>query len=240
MARHRRTGGRAPGVTDGPHLALHLSRLSASFIITRICVERLFQEAMSTYIDLTQEVDAIEQAMMDWMSRASRDEMLVGPITQYFWNTFRATRLKLHHVVLLLSNLVQHGPEPSPVYVSALARRRKICYEMIGAASKAIVDDVPASLGGKSSEFSTDPHGAWFEGIRHIGPLATVFTIRTVPRHLRITAKWALVSIAKDRGILQALRSRPAATNYAPEAMVGVPIDEVVESFDLPGTKTLH
>ncbi|KAG7144225.1 hypothetical protein HYQ46_007030 [Verticillium longisporum] len=83
---------------------------------------------------------------------------------------------------------------------------------------------------GWSPEFATATYASWFEGMSQISPLSHVYTTRTVPKHLRNTARLALLAIGKERGILQAFKTRPGAVQYAAEAAVGISLDDTMEN----------
>lgn len=215
-------------------LVLRISRyvIGACSLLSKMIpwlIEGNFSEACANWTTIVQEVDLLEQQMLEWLALATTPELDTGPVMGHFWNSWRCARLKLQHSTILLSNVVQYGPVAAPVDHSVLERRRKHCSLLIATTAQHIISSMPASLGGMSREFRADLHGAWFEGMRTIWPLTNLYTVRTVPRELRLVAKRALISIGKEIGILQALKSQPGQVPYAPEALVGIPMDQTVE-----------
>lgn len=207
-------------------------------------IEGRYEEACAGWERFAREVDDLEGLVTTWMETATEAERDPGPITDYFLNTWRCARIKLHHIMILLSNVVQYGPAPSPVDHSVLQRRRQLAHVLIATTAQDILDSVPVSLGGMSREFASDLHAAWFEGMRLIWPLATLYTVRSVPADLRMVAKLALISVGTERGIMQALKSQPGPMRYVPEAMVGIRMDDAADSPAAggltPGSTTGH
>ncbi|KAH7367099.1 hypothetical protein B0T11DRAFT_50364 [Plectosphaerella cucumerina] len=196
-------------------------------VITPMLVEGRYEEACNRWEQIAQEVDDLEDLVARWMATGTTAQRDSGPITDYFLNSWRCARIKLHHITILLSNIVQYGPAPSPVDDTILQRRRQLARVIIASAAQDILDSVPVSLGGRAKELTSDLHAAWFEGIRLIWPLATLYTVRTIPPDLRIVAKAALITVGTERGILQALKSHPGPMPYVPEALIGIPMDEI-------------
>ncbi|KAH6695286.1 hypothetical protein F5X68DRAFT_198198 [Plectosphaerella plurivora] len=190
-------------------------------------VEGRYEEACASWERIAQEVDDLEELVARWMATGTTSLRDPGPITDYFLNTWRCARIKLHHSTILLSNIVQYGPVLSPVAHAVLQRRRQLALVLIATTAQDILDSVPMSLGGRNKELTSDLHAAWFEGMRLIWPLTTLYTVRTIPVDIRVVARAALISVGTERGILQALRSRPGPMPYVPEALVGIPMDDV-------------
>jgi hypothetical protein len=196
-------------------------------VITPMLVEGRYEEACTRWEQIAQDVDDLEDLVARWMATGTTAQRDSGPITDYFLNSWRCARIKLHHITILLSNVVQYGPARSPVDDTILQRRRQLARVIIASAAQDILDSVPVSLGGRAKELTSDLHAAWFEGIRLIWPLATLYTVRTIPPDLRIVAKAALITVGTERGILQALKSHPGPMPYVPEALIGISMDEI-------------
>ncbi|KAM0283160.1 hypothetical protein ACHAQH_002642 [Verticillium albo-atrum] len=196
----------------------------------------LFDEARRKYPDILKQTNALEAGILGWMAQAAPEDLTPASHTNFFWNSWRSSRLKLHNLLFMLANLVENTPadrisQPlDPYDTFALRATKDQCLIVIATAAQEIVDAIPISLGGKSHEFATEVYASWFEGMAQISPLSYVYTIRTVPKPLRNTARLALLAIGKERGILQAFKTRPGAVQYAPEATVGISLDDAVEN----------
>lgn len=192
-------------------------------------IEGNYSAACANWATIISAVSDLEVQLQKWLATATRREIEPGGISNYFWNTWRCARLKLQHTIILLSNVVQYGPVPSPIDDGVLEERRQLSRALVAETARGILATIPMMLGGTAEDFSTSTHGIWFEGMRMIWPLTNVYTMRTIPRQLRLTAKAALATIGDSIGIKQALKSRPGAVVYVPEATIGIPIDPTVE-----------
>ncbi|PNH38095.1 hypothetical protein VD0004_g8712 [Verticillium dahliae] len=201
-----------------------------------IVCEGLFDEARQHYHSLLEQVSALEHECLRWMAQAAPEELAPSSHTHFFWNIWRSARLKLHNLFFMLANLVLHTPtdrisQSTEIFDSFILEATKgRCLAIVATAAQETIDSIPVSLGGRSPEFATATYASWFEGMSQISPLSHVYTTRTVPKHLRNTARLALLAIGKERGILQAFKTRPGAVQYAAEATVGISLDDTMES----------
>ncbi|KAG7142141.1 hypothetical protein HYQ45_001418 [Verticillium longisporum] len=206
-----------------------------STIFPMVC-EGLFDEARRHYHSLLEQVSALEHECLRWMAQAAPEELAPSSHTHFFWNIWRSARLKLHNLFFMLANLVLHTPmhrisQSAEIFDSFMLEATKDrCLAIVATAAQETIDSIPVSLGGRSPEFATATYASWFEGMSQISPLSHVYTTRTVPKHLRNTARLALLAIGKERGILQAFKTRPGAVQYAAEAAVGISLDDTMEN----------
>lgn len=191
------------------------------------------QQACAQYEELLAECDKAELAMLEWIQSAPQYQFESGPVFHYFWSSWRSTRIKLHHMLILVTNIVEHAPE-CPFQREALRARRELCLEIIGATAQDVVDGIPKSLGGSMSEMDPQSPAAYFDALRLIWPLSQVYVMPTVPRHMRKIARNALYRIGREKGILVALQPRPGGLNFPPEAMAGICVDDLGDREHLP------
>ncbi|OLN88151.1 hypothetical protein CCHL11_00172 [Colletotrichum chlorophyti] len=185
--------------------------------ITRACAE---------YEQLLAEFDKAELDMLGWMHSAPQFQIGAGPVFRYFWNTWRGTRIKLHHMMILVTNLVEHAPD-CPFDSRSLQARRRLCLEIIATTAQEVVDSIPESSGDRMLDTSAHTPAAYFDAIRLIWPLSHLYVVPTAPRHLRIVAREALLRIGREKGILTALKPRPGGWRFAPEALKGIALDDL-------------
>lgn len=178
--------------------------------------------------------------MAEWMHAAPEFQIEPGPMWGYFWNSWRSARIKVHHMIILISNLVEYG-EPSLVpedydadcggcpllSPEVLHARREFCTSIIATAGRDVVEGIPRSLGGKMPDLDPDLPSSYFDGVRLIWPLSHLYILPTAPRHLRIVARDALLRIAKEKGILTALKPRAGGMLFPEAALKGIPVDNL-------------
>ncbi|GJC80340.1 hypothetical protein ColLi_03178 [Colletotrichum liriopes] len=210
----------------GRYISSACSLLSRLMPITRSGDTK---RACAEYEQLLSECDQAELVMSEWMQAAPEYQIDPAPVYDYFWNSWRSARIKLHHMVILLTNLVEHAPG-CPYNPHALQTRRDLCMEVIAASGRDVVDGIPRSLGGKARD--TDPHAptAYFDAVRLIWPLSHLYVIPTTPSHLRVAAREALLRIGREKGILTALTPRAGGAHFPPETLKGIPVDELDDS----------
>lgn len=207
---------------------------TCSIVSTVIPIVRrgLFVDACTKYDELVRQAAAAEKSIVPWIGifRATFGDS--DAITRYFLNMWWSARIRLHHFLVLLTNLVAHASAGTPSFNAAdWQLRKESCLAIVAEAARDIIEGMPVSLGGLSEESEpTNAHADWFEGLRLVWPLTVVYTVKTVPRDLRLDARTALFSIGKQKGIMQALKSRPGTMTYVPQAMTGIPVDELIES----------
>ncbi|KAK2022549.1 hypothetical protein LX32DRAFT_190958 [Colletotrichum zoysiae] len=184
------------------------------------------QRAIAAYGPLLSEFNQAELAMSEWMQAAPEDQTGPAPSFDYFWNSWRSAQIKLHHMMLLLTNLVEDAPD-CPFSPESLQSRRELCLQVIATSSRDVFNTIPASLGGNAP--SADPRSptAYYDAVRLIWPLTHLYIIPTTPTHLRVAAREALLRIGTEQGIMAALRPRPGRVQFPPEALKGVPVDDV-------------
>ncbi|KAK1965031.1 hypothetical protein LY78DRAFT_581290 [Colletotrichum sublineola] len=188
--------------------------------------------AMSEWIRASPEHQAgphAELLMSEWMRVSPEFEQVPAPAYDYFWNAWRSAQIKVHHMMILLTNLVQHSPD-SPFSPEALQSRRELCLQVIAASSREVVNTIPTSLGGKAPCTYSNTPTAYYDAIRLIWPLTHVYILPTVPAHLREAAREALLRIGREQGIMAALKPRPLVVQFPPEALKGIPVDDVDDS----------
>ncbi|KAK1977016.1 hypothetical protein LZ30DRAFT_753112 [Colletotrichum cereale] len=184
------------------------------------------KRACAAYGPCLFECDHAELVMSEWMRAAPEHQSGALPALGYFWNTWRTARIKVHHMMILLTNLVEHVLD-CPYSPGALQSRRELHLKVIATSSRDVVDSIPKSLGGKAP--NSDPHTptAYYDAVRLVWPLSHLYVIPTTPRHLRMAAREALLRIGREQGILAALRPRPGGTLFPPEALKGIPVDDM-------------
>ncbi|ROT41319.1 hypothetical protein SODALDRAFT_338703 [Sodiomyces alkalinus F11] len=205
-------------------------------IVMPLVQHGLFLDACTNYDELVRQADAAERSIVPWMGFFRATAGGADATTRYFLNVWWSARIKLHHMLVLLTNLVADAPVRTPSLHSADLQSRRASYlAIVAEAARDIIDDMPVSLGGLSGESeTTGTHAAdWYEGVRLVWPLTVVYTVRTVPKDLRLAARTALFFIGKHRGIIQALKSRPGTTTYVPQAMTGIPVDDLLDNPEL-------
>ncbi|KAF0319386.1 hypothetical protein GQ607_013354 [Colletotrichum asianum] len=215
--------GEALLLETGRYIAATCSLLSKMMPIARLGDA---QQACAQYEDLLAECDKAELAMLEWIQSAPQYQFESGPVFHYFWSSWRSARIKLHHMLILVTNIVEHAPE-CPFQREALRARRELCLEIIGATAQDIVDGIPKSLGGSMSDMDPQSPAAYFDALRLIWPLSQVYVMPTVPRHMRKIARNALSRIGREKGILVALQPRPGGIHFPPEAMAGICVDDL-------------
>lgn len=184
--------------------------------------------ACASYEDILDECDRAELVMLEWIQSSSSSDAVpehrpgVGPVSSYFWNCWRSARIKLQHMVLLLTNLVSHAPG-CPFEPEALAARRELCMEIIASAAADVVGAIPGAL---DVVEETDSPAAYFAAVRLVWPLSHVVIVPSAPRDLRIAAGRALRRIGREEGILTALKPRPGSAGFPSEALAGLPIGD--------------
>ncbi|TID05034.1 hypothetical protein CH35J_003006 [Colletotrichum higginsianum] len=184
------------------------------------------KRACAEYDQLLFECDLAELVMSEWMRTSPEYQVDPGPVHTYFWDSWRSARIKLHHMIILLANLVEHVPDCA-FDCGALQSRRRLSAEIIAVSGRDIVDGIPPSLGGKSPASDPRSPATYLEAVRLVWPLSHVYVIPTAPRHLRIAAKAALLRIGKENGILSALRPRAGGALFPSEALKGMPVDDL-------------
>ncbi|KAK6227367.1 hypothetical protein QIS74_00922 [Colletotrichum tabaci] len=184
------------------------------------------KRACAEYNQLLFECDLAELVMSEWMRTSPEYQVDPGPVHTYFWDSWRSARIKLHHMIILLANLVEHAPDCA-FDRGALQSRRRLSAEIIAVSGRDIVDGIPPSLGGKSPASDPRSPATYLEAVRLVWPLSHVYVIPTAPRHLRIAAKAALLRIGKENGILTALRPRAGGALFPSEALKGMPVDDL-------------
>ncbi|OHE93104.1 hypothetical protein CORC01_11593 [Colletotrichum orchidophilum] len=207
------------------------------------------ERARAAYPALVAECDRADLAMAEWMRAAPEYQIEPGPVWGYFWNSWRSARIKVHHMMILISNLVEYGEPPlvpadyavggggggdggggCPLLNPEVLRaRRESCMAIIAAAGRDVAEGIPRSLGGKMPDMDPDSPAAYFDAVRLIWPLSHLYVIPTAPRHLRIAAREALVRIAKEKGILTALKPRAGGVLFPAAALRGIPVDDLGE-----------
>lgn len=182
--------------------------------------------ACAEYDDIAAACDAAELAMLEWARGAPEYRTEAGPVYGYFWNTWRSARIKLHYMMILLANVVEHAPD-CPFEPAVLERRRGLSTGIIAATARDIVESIPRSLGGKMPD--QDPHSpaTFFDAARLVWPLSHLYVIPVSPRDLRIVARDTLLRIARERGILTALKPRAGGLQFPAEALKGIPVDNL-------------
>ncbi|KAK1991026.1 hypothetical protein LX36DRAFT_663693 [Colletotrichum falcatum] len=204
------------------------------------------QRAVAAYESLLSEFDHAELVMSEWLRAAPKNQIRpeeeigmsewmqadsdrqTGPAPKfdYFWNTWRSARIKVHHMMILLTNLVEYAPD-CPYSPDALQSRRKRYLQVIAASSRAVINTIPTSLGGNAPSADSRSPTAYYDAVRLIWPLTHVYVIPTTPTHLRMAAREALLRIGREQGIMAALRPRPGVAVFPPEALKGIPVDDV-------------
>ncbi|KAK1483038.1 hypothetical protein CABS01_02774 [Colletotrichum abscissum] len=201
--------------------------------------------ARAAYPALIAESDRADLAMAEWMHAAPEFQFEPGPMWGYFWNSWRSARIKVHHMIILISNLVEYG-EPSLVpedydvdcggcpllNPEVLHARREFCMGIIATAGRDVVEGIPRSLGGKMPDLDPDLPSSYFDGVRLIWPLSHLYILPTAPRHLRIVARDALLRIAKEKGILTALKPRAGGMLFPEAALRGIPVDNLEDVIE--------
>ncbi|GKT48146.1 uncharacterized protein ColSpa_08327 [Colletotrichum spaethianum] len=210
----------------GRYISAGCSLLSRVMPITR---SGDAERACAEYEQLLAECDQVELVMAEWMQAAPEYRIDPAPVYDHFWNSWRGARIKIHHMMILLTKVVEHAPD-CPFDPEALQSRRDLCLQIIAATSRDVVDSIPKSLGGKAPD--TDPQSptAYFDAVRLIWPLSHVYIMPTAPSHLRAAAREALLRIGREKGILTALTPRAGGYHFPPETLKGIPIDELDES----------
>ncbi|WDK14558.1 hypothetical protein CGRA01v4_05839 [Colletotrichum graminicola] len=188
------------------------------------------QRAVAAYEPLLSEFNHAELAMSEWMRAAPEDQKGPAPTFEYFWNSWRSAQIKVHHMMILLTNLVEHAPN-CPFSPEALQLRRELCLQAIAAASRDIFDTIPTFLGGKAPRADSNSLTAYNDAVRLIWPLTHMYIIPTTPTHLRVAAREALLRIGTEQGIMAALEPRPGLAEFFPlEALKGIPVDDMDNS----------
>ncbi|TQN70952.1 Arginine metabolism regulation protein II [Colletotrichum shisoi] len=160
------------------------------------------KRACAEYDQLLFECDLAELVMSEWMRTSPEYQ--------------RSARIKLHHMIILLANLVEHAPDCA-FDRGALQSRRRLSAEIIAVSGRDIVDGIPPSLGGKSPASDPRSPATYLEAVRAAAP---------ADRRLR-AAKAALLRIGKENGILTALRPRAGGALFPSEALKGMPVDDL-------------
>ncbi|TEA14924.1 Beauvericin cluster-specific repressor BEA4 [Colletotrichum sidae] len=195
------------------------------------------EAACACYDELVQGCDNAELTMLEWVRSAPEYQTGAGPVWQYFWNAWRTVRMKLHHMMILLTNLVEHSAD-SPFQPEALRERRQLCRGIIASTAQEVVGSIPKSLGGSMPDVDSTTPSAYFDACRVIWPLSHLYVVPTAPRHLRIVARDALFRIGREKGILTALKPRPGRGRFPPETLAGLPTDDLegreVDSTSIP------
>ncbi|TDZ31359.1 hypothetical protein C8035_v005981 [Colletotrichum spinosum] len=226
--------GEALPLNTGRYIASACSLLSRILPIT---LEGDREAACVCYDVLVQGCDNAELTMLEWVRSAPEYQTGAGPVWQYFWNAWRTVRMKLHHMMILLTNLVEHSAD-SPFQPEALRERRQLCRGIIASTAQEVVDSIPKSLGGSMPDVDSTTPSAYFDACRVIWPLSHLYVIPTAPRRLRIVARDALFRIGREKGILTALKPRPGRGRFPPETLAGLPTDDLegreVDSTSIP------
>ncbi|KAK1585094.1 uncharacterized protein LY79DRAFT_519565 [Colletotrichum navitas] len=180
------------------------------------------QRAVAAYEPLLSEFNHAELTMSEWMQAA-----LQHP---YFWNSWRSAQIKVHHMMILLANLVEHAPD-CPFSHEALQSRRELCLQVIAASSRDIFNTIPTSLDCKAPRADSTSLAAYHDAVRLIWPLTHVYIFPTTPTHLRVAAREVLLRIGTEQGIMAALEPRPGLAKFFPsEALKGIPVDDMDNS----------
>ncbi|KAK2060048.1 hypothetical protein LY76DRAFT_615356 [Colletotrichum caudatum] len=204
------------------------------------------QRAVAAYGPLLSEFNQAEIAMSEWMRTASEHQ--VGPMAElgmsewmqaapegqtgpaprfdYFWNSWRSAQIKVHHMMILMTNLVEHAPD-CPFSPESLQSRRELCLQVIATSSRDVFNSIPMSLGGKAPSADSRSPTAYYDAVRLIWPLSHLYIIPTTPTHLRLAAREVLLRIGTEQGIMAALKPRPGPFQFPPEALKGIPVDDV-------------
>ncbi|KAI3555629.1 hypothetical protein CABS03_00281 [Colletotrichum abscissum] len=188
--------------------------------------------ARAAYPALIAESDRADLAMAEWMHAAPEFQFEPGPMWGYFWNSWRSARIKVHHMIILISNLVEYGGGCPLLNPEVLHARREFCMGIIATAGRDVVEGIPRSLGGKMPDLDPDLPSSYFDGVRLIWPLSHLYILPTAPRHLRIVARDALLRIAKEKGILTALKPRAGGMLFPEAALRGIPVDNLEDVIE--------
>ncbi|KAK1622862.1 hypothetical protein BDP81DRAFT_140373 [Colletotrichum phormii] len=229
----------------GRYLSAACSLLSTLIPIT---ISGDASRARAAYPALIAESDRADLAMAEWMRVAPEFQIEPGPVWGYFWNSWRSARIKVHHMIILISNLVEYGEPPLVpedcdaecggcplLHPEVLRARREFCMGIIATAGRDVAEGIPRSLGGKMPDLDPDLPSAYFDAVRLIWPLSHLYVIPTTPRHLRIMAREALLRIAKEKGILTALKPRAGGMMFPEAALRGIPVDNLEEDVENGG-----
>jgi hypothetical protein len=194
-----------------------------------------FGETASSLPLILEELDVAEGDILAWARTHPEYFLAARPIYQYFMKGCRAAQIKAHHFIILLLNLVEYAPPDTlPVTYDPrfLSRRRQKSLKNIASQSLEILDGSLALLMVDGLGPAPLAPSSWIDGMQLVWPLTCVMCVPTVPKESRAQARYILGLIGRQRGILQALKSYPGGLQLPPEAMTGIPVDDVSQSYD--------